>query len=115
MTIWTLASFDAPNGIESQEKMASRLFQTIARLVIIHGSNARLEKAKVIDLLYDCPGSLMQHVKQIHKLFDDVNSLSIIGNAELNSVLTKMAALLANALRTENVKVREKLIMTLRC
>ncbi|KAI8374646.1 uncharacterized protein BYT42DRAFT_414614 [Radiomyces spectabilis] len=109
-TIWTLCEDDSAQTKKSQEKIASSFFQLIAQKVIVRGHNASLELQEAEAIFAQAKdtaiGRTLSHIKQ---LFVQEPSITIIGNANLNSLLFNLASTMTSALRAANKSKMEQM------
>ncbi|GAA5807718.1 hypothetical protein MFLAVUS_001092 [Mucor flavus] len=86
--------------------LASRLLATLATSVVKDGENARLEKSNVERILAQFTRDTKTKLifLQILRLFDNDNTIPIIGNTDLNSLAEELATLLASYISTSNKK-----------
>ncbi|KAL0090919.1 C2H2-type zinc finger transcription factor [Phycomyces blakesleeanus] len=115
-TIFTYADSDKV-PLDSDARVASELFQTVALAVLDGGYQGTLEKNDVLRLrkrceegeIYDC----LQNILDLYLMVDDCSSISILGNRALNLQLTNCADLLWPSLAIANEAVVQAIADTL--
>ncbi|KAI9033969.1 hypothetical protein CLU79DRAFT_726479 [Phycomyces nitens] len=115
-TIFTFADSDkAP--LDSDARVASELFQTVALAVLQGGYQSTLEKVDIQRLrkrceeggIHDC----LQNILDLYLMVDDCSSIAILGNRALNLQLTNCADLLWPSLAIANEAVVQAIGHTL--
>lgn len=103
VTVFTFCKSSTSN---SSGIISSRLLATLATLVIRDGENSLLEKKTVEKLLSELKDQTKVKIifLRLLELFNDGDSIPIIGNTELNSLAEELASLLASYLSTANKK-----------
>lgn len=91
-TIFTLCDYDP--GDYSDGKIGSKLFRTIA-LQVLRNEESELKKKKVVQWLQtNCKqeGRVKGFFGEVIKLFGEQQELKIIGNKDLNKILSQLAS-----------------------
>ncbi|CAO3679520.1 unnamed protein product [Rhizopus stolonifer] len=113
-TIWTLYEYDTPQKTNSQAKMLSSIFQTIACSVIRNGSSARVNVncfKNVKDQLKD--NVTKSTLAQILELEED-GFIAIINNFKLNSLLQPLADSISTSIKNANLNAAKQFEMSLK-
>ncbi|KAI9470474.1 MAG: hypothetical protein EXX96DRAFT_643307 [Benjaminiella poitrasii] len=105
-TIWTICDYDCGNQSDTQCRMFSRFFQSIATQVIKDGTMAKIK----IDLLNDLQNKLKDgdNKQSIHDFIEqnqEPESILIINNLKLNELLTDIAHSMTTTLKQANAVV----------
>ncbi|KAI7850002.1 hypothetical protein BDC45DRAFT_519179 [Circinella umbellata] len=101
-TIWTLCEYDSPQKIDSQSHKLSKVFQSIALLVLKNGSAAQIEVMIFQDLYSTLKdGTIKDTVEQIIKLQDN-GSIEIINNMKLSNLLQILADFMTASINNSN-------------
>ncbi|KAG1049731.1 hypothetical protein G6F43_007955 [Rhizopus delemar] len=107
VTIWTLADHNTGTSKDSDAKVASQLFRTVAASVWEQGEKAVLSRHCVNDQQKKCKpnGKVWKIMDEIVRLFNDSTTIDIIGNEQLNRPLTNLANEIAPSLIIANAEV----------
>ncbi|CEG84520.1 hypothetical protein RMATCC62417_18311 [Rhizopus microsporus] len=98
LTIWTLADHDHHGSGDSDGRLASRLFRSIASSVWEKGDQAAIDLRLVQELKVKCTpnGKIRCIMGEIEQLFsNELPTIPVIGNNDLNQQLQKLAPLLS--------------------
>lgn len=96
-------------------KIAPRLFMEVATQVLKSGLDGKLKRSTVESLILQCRPQagikerrVMKELNQVVELFDNKDDLRILYNQELNSILTRLAELLAPYLSKANTEISKE-------
>ncbi|CEG80196.1 hypothetical protein RMATCC62417_14565 [Rhizopus microsporus] len=106
-TIWTLVDQDTTNSNLSQERLASNVFQKIAINVIRNGENAVIKSSDLTTGVSAKKGCAIETL--INKIKTLSDTITIIGNSELNSILVDLAGTLMSGIKKKNDKKIEQI------
>ncbi|KAF9418398.1 hypothetical protein BGZ76_004389, partial [Entomortierella beljakovae] len=103
-TIWTLHLFPTQKRTASSQMNASTLFATLAKEVREKKEHATISRSfleKQIIPIEKNESAINKLLKEIMTLFNDNNTLTIIGNEGLNKLLQKIAAILSGPITAQ--------------
>lgn len=111
ITIWTLADHNT-GAKDSDPKIASNLFRTVAASVWEKGEDAILTQNYVKEQQKKCKinGRIWKIMDEILGLFNGHLTIDIIGNEQLNWPLTNLANELSPSLITANAEVTRQIV-----